>query len=510
VSDSSPNITVRKTGPASAKVDALIVGVHTSGDGLTLVTGADEVDAAFGGSLVQTLGALGAKGKPDEVTLVPSGGAVSASLVAAVGLGAEPSTPETLRRAAGAAVRHLAGKAVTAAFALTCGDAPAVSALAEGALLGAYFYDEYRSNHQPTKRLTAITIVSDQARDKAVKAALTRAQVVARAVNLTRSWVNASPSDLYPSVFADQAKAEAKRAKVQVEVLDKKALANAGYGGIIGVGQGSQRPPRLVRLSYRPSGAKRHLALIGKGITFDAGGLSLKPNDGMVTMKCDMAGAGAVLAATCAIAELGLPIAVTTYAAMAENMPSGTAQRPSDVLTMYGGKTVEVLNTDAEGRLVMADAIVRAGEDNPDLIVDVATLTGACMVALGSRVFGIMSDDDELSRQLADVAKAAGEEAWPLPIPEGTRERLDSKVADLANVATQRLGGALVAASFLHEFVGDGTPWAHLDIAGPSFNEGGPWGYTPSGGTGSAVRTLIFLAEAVADGELVPAGSSTS
>ena len=457
------------------------------------------------GRSCKTLTALGAKGKPEEVTLLPSGGALSAALVAAVGLGADNPTPETLRRAAGAVVRHLAGRAGTAAFALACGDATAVGALAEGALLGAYSYDEYRTNHRASKTLTALTLLSDQARDKAVKAALTRAQVVAQAVNLTRSWVNASPSDLYPSVFADQAKVEAKRAKLQVEVLDKKGLTSGGYGGIIGVGQGSERPPRMVRLSYRPSGAKKHLALVGKGITFDAGGLSLKPNDGMVTMKCDMAGAAAVVAATCAIAELGLPIAVTTYAPMAENMPSGSAQRPSDVLTMYGGKTVEVLNTDAEGRLVMADAIVRAGEDAPDLIVDVATLTGACMVALGSRVFGVMSDDDELSLQLSAIARRGGEEAWPLPIPEGTRERLDSKIADLANVATQRLGGALVAASFLHEFVGDGTAWAHLDIAGPSFNEGAPWGYTPSGGTGSAVRTLICLAEAVAEGELVSA-----
>ena len=275
---------------------------------------------------------------------------------------------------------------------------------------------------------------------------------------------------------------EAKRAKLTVEVLDKKALTTAGYGGIVGVGQGSERPPRLVRVTYRPARAKKHLAFVGKGITFDTGGISLKPSDSMITMKSDMSGAAAVLAATVAIAELGLPVAVTAYAPMAENMPSGSAQRPSDVLTIYGGKTVEVLNTDAEGRLVLADAIVRAGEDNPDVIVDVATLTGACMVALGSRVFGIMAGDEEFANQVRQIAHRAGEDGWPLPIPEGTRERLESKVADLANIATQRLGGALVAAGFLQEFVADGIRWAHLDIAGPSYNDGAPWGYTPTGG----------------------------
>ncbi|MEQ4205877.1 leucyl aminopeptidase [Actinopolymorpha sp. B9G3] len=510
MSASNPTISVRKASAATVKADAVVIGVvPADGSGLTLAPGAGEVDGALGGTLVRTLQTLGAKGKADEVTLVPSGGAVAAPVIAAVGLGKvkngkEAATLEALRRAAGAAVRRLTGKAGTVAFALTADDAADIGAVAEGALLGAYSYERYRSAHNGDrpKPISNLTVLTDKSRDKAVKNALTRAQAVARAVNLTRDWVNAAPSDLYPAAFADQAKAEAKKAKLAVEVLDKKALATGGYGGIIGVGQGSERPPRLVRLAYRPARAKKHLALVGKGITFDTGGISLKPADSMVTMKCDMGGAAAVLAATTAIAELGLPVAVTAYAPMAENMPSGSAQRPSDVLTMYGGKTVEVLNTDAEGRLVLADAIVRAGEDKPDLIVDVATLTGACMVALGARTFGILANDDDLATTIRSIANRAGEDGWPLPIPEGTRERLDSKVADLANIATQRLGGALVAGAFLQEFVADGVSWAHLDIAGPSFNEGGPFGYTPSGGTGSAVRTLIGIAEAAAEGEL--------
>ncbi|WP_020573299.1 leucyl aminopeptidase [Actinopolymorpha alba] len=501
MSRTSPSISLRKATASSAKVDALVVGVAPADGGLTLLAGAEDVDATFGGKLTQTLTTLGAKGKAEEVTLVPSGGAVTAPVIVAVGLGdAEPS-PEALRRAAGAAVRRLTGKAGSAAFAIG-GDATSVGALAEGALLGAYTYERYRSNGDRPKPVATITLLTEQTRDKDVKAALTRAEAVARAVNLSRDWVNAAPSDFYPAVFADEAKAEGKRAGLQVEVLDHKALKAGGYGGILGVGQGSERPPRLVKLSYQPARAKKHLAFVGKGITFDTGGISLKPNEGMVTMKSDMGGAAAVLAAVLAVAELKLPVAVTAWAPMAENMPSGSAQRPSDVLTIYGGKTVEVLNTDAEGRLILADALVRASEDKPDVIVDVATLTGACMVALGSRVFGIMGSEDEFPQQVQQIAKQVGEDGWPLPIPEGTRERLESKVADLANVASGRWGGALVAASFLQEFVGDGIRWAHLDIAGPSFNESAPWGYTPAGGTGSSVRTLVGLAEAAVAGDL--------
>jgi leucyl aminopeptidase len=278
--------------------------------------------------------------------------------------------------------------------------------------------------------------------------------------------------------------------------MDEKELEADGCGGIVGVGRGSANPPRLVQLTYKPRGAKAHLALVGKGITYDSGGLSIKPAGSMMTMKCDMAGAASVVAATFAIAELGLPIAVTTYAPMAENMVSGTSTRPGDVITMYGGKTVEVLNTDAEGRLVLADALVKATEDKADVIVDVATLTGACQVALGDRVAGVMGNDDELIGTIRSAGERVGEALWQLPIPDemGEKVRGNTKIADLAQHNTERWGGALYAAAFLREFVGENT-WAHIDIAGPAFNEKGAYGYVTPGGTGMSVATLVELAE---------------
>ena len=509
---SIPSIELHRAPAASIEADAVIVGVVKRDDELALLGGAATVDSALSGGLLTTLKALGFKAKADEVSLLPTGGSMTAPVVAAVGVGKEEPDNEALRRAAGSAVRQLAGKAERVAIAMSPATtsteaahdiAAEVGALAEGALLGAYTYDRYRSGSDDRpKPVSAITILTEAADQEPVNAGLRRAQTVARAVYRARDWVNTAPADLYPGSFADAAQEAAASAGVTVEVLDEQALADRGYGGNQGVGQGSSRPPRLVRLHYRPDNPKRRIAFVGKGITFDTGGISLKPHNSMVTMKCDMAGAASVIAATIAIAELGLPVEIIGYAAMAENMPSGTAQRPSDVLTIYGGKTVEVLNTDAEGRLVMADAIVRAGEDEPDLIVDVATLTGACMVALGLRTFGIMSSDDELSRQIGEVAARVGEDGWPLPIPEGMREGLESKVADLANISGDRYGGALVAAAFLREFVPDGVRWAHLDIAGPAFNEKGPRGYTPAGGTGCGVRTLVGLAETAAAGDL--------
>jgi leucyl aminopeptidase len=254
-------------------------------------------------------------------------------------------------------------------------------------------------------------------------------------------------------------------------------------------------------MTYKPSRPVAHIALVGKGITFDSGGLSIKPSNAMVTMKCDMSGAAAVAAATFAIAELGLPVRVTAYACLAENMPSGHATRPGDILTMYGGKTVEVLNTDAEGRLVLADGITTANAENPDVIVDVATLTGACVVALGSKMSGVFSNDEALHEEIVRVAESAGELMWPLPIPEEMYDKVrTTKIADLSQHNPEAWGGALYAAAFLREFVGDGVAWAHLDIAGPAFNEGDATGYTPKGGTGAGVRTIIAAAERLAGG----------
>jgi leucyl aminopeptidase len=492
-------LSLRKAAPAKTQADALVVGVLKSDQGPQLAPGAEDVGSALGGrsglgkSFGQTLTALGVKGTAGEVTKIPGAGAVKAPVLVLVGLGEGEVDAESVRRGAGAAVRALAGTA-TAAIALPADSADLVAAIAEGALLGGYTFDRYLTGDNP-KPVSEVVILTDRARDKAARTAVDRAGTVIGAVNTARGWVNTPPGDLTPAVFADEIAGRAKGTSVQVSVLDEQQLQKQGYWGVMGVGRGSASPPRLVTLTYRPRRAKAHLCLVGKGITFDSGGLSIKPSASMATMKCDMAGAAAVAAATFAIAELGLPIQVTTYAGLAENMPSGTATRPGDVLTMYGGKTVEVLNTDAEGRLVLADAIATASRQQPDLLIDVATLTGACVVALGTRTSGIMANDEALQRSVHAAAQTVGEEMWPLPIPEEMREKVHgSKIADIAQHNPERWGGALYAAAFLREFVADGIAWAHVDIAGTAFNDGPPWGHTPKGATGAAVRTLVQVA----------------
>jgi leucyl aminopeptidase len=421
----------------------------------------------------------------------------------AVGLGpadqgGEGGRLESLRRAAGAAVRALTGTARSIALSLPARDEAETEAVALGALLGRYSFTRYRgsANGSAEAGHPDLTVLSS------VGAAAGRAQELADAMTLVRDLVNTSPADLYPETFAAEAKRVAVAAGLEIEVLDHVALAGGGYGGITAVGQGSLHPPRLVRLAYRHPEASKTIVFAGKGITFDSGGLSLKPPKSMETMKSDMAGAAAVLGALQVIAALRPAVNVVGYLAMAENMPGSSAQRPSDVITIFGGKTVEVLNTDAEGRLVLADALARSAEDAPDLIIDVATLTGAQLVALGPRIAGVMGSDDDVAAAIAAVARDAGEQAWPMPLPPELRKGLDSAVADLANVTGDRHGGMLVGGLFLKEFVPDGVRWAHVDIAGPAFHDGEPYGYTAKGGTGAAVRMLVQVATDVADGRL--------
>ncbi|RJK96922.1 leucyl aminopeptidase [Vallicoccus soli] len=499
------SLTLTSSSAAGLRVDAVVVGVAEGPRGPVLAPGSADVEGAFPGGLAKVLPALGATGAAGEVVRTASLGALRAPVLVAVGLGAAPGRggsydPEALRRAAGAAVRELAGTA-RVGLALPAEDAGAVAAVAEGALLGGYAYLRYRTasleRHKPP--VEAVTLVTPVARERAARQAVERATALAAAVHLCRDLVNAPPSDLPPAALAAEAQRVAEGRALEVTVLDERALKRGRYGGILGVGQGSANPPRLVRLAYRHPEAQVHLAIVGKGITFDSGGLSLKPPQSMEWMKSDMGGAAAVLATMAAVADLGPAVDVTGWMPIAENMPSGTAQRPSDVLTMRGGTTVEVLNTDAEGRLVLADAIVDASSESPDLIVDAATLTGAQLVALGSRTAAIMSNRDGLREALHGVATRAGEAMWPMPLPPELRRSMDSQVADIANMG-DRYGGMLVAGLFLQEFVGEGIPWAHLDIAGPAWNDGEPFGYTPKGGTGAAVRTLVALAEDLASG----------
>ena len=483
-----PDLAVADLDPAAVQADVLVIGV-TGGDAAHVATGDLGVEDA-------DLAGLGVAGAAGDLVRLP-GTAIEAGVLALAGLGARVDA-DALRAAAANAVRRLAGTEHVA-IALPAQDDAQVAAVLEGALLGAHSFTAYRAQTLAAQKapVQRITVLTDR---RGTGPALERARVAAQAVALVKDLVSTPPRDLPPAVLADRAVEAAADAGVASRVWDEAALAEDGFGGILGVGAGSTRPPRLVRIAWTPEEPTGTVALVGKGITFDSGGLSLKPGASMVGMKYDMTGAATVLAVVTAAARLQLPVAVTGWLCLAENMPSGSAVRPDDVLTIRGGRTVEVLNTDAEGRLVLADGIVAACEESPDAVIDVATLTGAVITALGNRTVGAMGDDVLVTRTRA-AAKRAGEPVWHLPLPEELRTVLNSDVADIANAKIgSPAGGALVAGQFLKEFVGrreDGTPipWAHLDIAGAANNGGAAYGAVGAGPTGTMVRTLIALLE---------------
>ena len=486
-----PQLTLATTAPT----DALrVIGARPGKDGVTLVSGFP-VDG-----LTPLLGALEISGAVDAYTRVTDPTDPSRAL-AIVGLGDDPLSVNALRYAAGVAARRSAG---TVGLALDFGlsEAAQVSALLEGAALGSYGFDTYKSKPNPKQPVSQVTVVAPEIADS--DALVKQARVRARAVELVKDFVNTPPNDMYPDSFVSLAQQAITGLPISEHVWEENALERDGFGGILGVGQGSSRPPRLLKLVYDPAGATTHIALVGKGITFDTGGLSLKSGAGMIGMKYDMTGAATALAVVRAAAELAIPIKLTAWLCLAENMPSGTATRPNDVLTIKGGKTVEVLNTDAEGRLVLADGLTAASEEKPDLIIDIATLTGAATVALGTRYAGAMGDTAAISH-LVEVARNQGENIWPMPLPEELRPLLNSDVADIANVKPgNTAGGMLIAATFLKDFVGKTSdtpdapqlPWIHLDIAGTANNSGGPYGFTGAGPTGITVRSLISYAHA--------------
>jgi leucyl aminopeptidase len=435
----------------------------------------------------------------------PDGGSPGAEVVL-IGVGkssvlaGDPGL-ESLRRASAAFVRA-AGQAGSGALLLPEGAdsdvEAATQAVAEGAVLASYRYDDYRTGDNP-EPLAALTVVVPAADLSSATAGVARGARVAESVGLARDLVNEPPSSLTPERFAEAfVRRFAGVPEVTIEVWDEDRIAREKLGGLLGVARGSAQPPRLVRVEYRPSdpieidGRVPHLALVGKGITFDSGGLSLKTPGGMETMKTDMGGAAAVMSAVDAVAALGGRIRITAFAPLTENMPSGTATKPGDVLTARNGKTIEVLNTDAEGRLVLADGLSLAVEAEPDAIVDVATLTGAAVVALGKEIAGLLGNDENLMAQVRAAGDRAGEPLWPLPLPDDYRSHIESEVADMRNVGRPGQAGATAAALLLREFVGD-VPWAHLDIAGPSRSDDNSR-YLSKGGTGFAVRTLVALA----------------
>jgi leucyl aminopeptidase len=494
-------MTTLKISDGLLKDDLLVVGLvstNTKG-GIAIESGDLALDSK---SLLASLLEMGATGKADEVTKMPGG---PARLMVFTGLGPKSSTysHESLRRAAGAAARALAGNA-GATFALPTRDLAGVSAVAEGAGLGAYVFNEFRGSTKEDQKnaLKSATIFSKLAGKSQAREITNRASIIAKYTHLVRDLVNTPPSHLYPETFTKKLTASVKaaggvKAGLKVTIWDEKQLKSQGFGGIVGVGQGSANPPRLLHISYTPKAKNvKRFAFVGKGITFDTGGLNLKPGLGMEAMKCDMSGAAAVCAATLAIAELALPVAIECWAPLAENMPSDTATRPSDVITIFGGKTVEVLNPDAEGRLVLADGLMKAqsSKNKLDGIIDVATLTGAQVIALGTRTGAVMTNNQSFSDAFIAITKETGEQFWPMPLPVELRASLDSPVADIANRGDKN-GGMMVAGLFLKEFVNDELPWLHLDIAGPAFNEGKAHGYTPVGGTGVSMRSLVRLVE---------------
>lgn len=491
----SPTLLVSSDLPSTIAAQVLVVGVTKTADGPALAS----ADPALA-PLQDQLDAIGVTGAADEVRRIPFAG-VAAGSVALVGLGSGTPGAIELRYAAGSAARQLTG-VDSLAIDFPARNEAEVLAVLEGAGIGSYAYTVFRSDSLAATKLPAARVTVATTVDGAAELA-SRATVIAEALSTVRDLVNAPPSDLYPETFAERAIALAEGTDVEVTVLDEVALADGGYGGILGVGSGSVRPPRLVKVSYAPAAANKHLALVGKGITFDTGGLSLKPPVSMVGMKYDMTGAATALAVVVAASALGLPVRLTAWLCIAENMPSGSATRPNDVLRIRGGKTVENLNSDAEGRLVMADGLVAASEEHPDAIIDVATLTGAARVALGNRYVGTMGDADLVARVIS-IGESVGEPFWHMPLPADLRPLLNSDVADIANVKPgNTAAGMLVAGIFLKEFVGTNgegddarqIPWAHLDIAGPANNDAGGYGYTGKGPTGVTVRTLVALAE---------------
>ena len=490
--------------PARTDVEALVLAAACVDEAPTLVTDGAVTDGLDLESLAAALPAVGFTGELDAIVRLPAdvlGPNAAAGCVLVVGTGPGPDAgsgdaaalgatrPGVLRRAAGRAARELAG-AGSAAFLLPAARCDDLRAVAEGALVGAYAWSGRAP--APTAPLERVVVATPLAGSEEAGTARARATALAESTALVRDLVNEPPNRLTPKVLAERARALADDAGLDVEVLDETRLREQGFGGIIGVGQGSVHPPFLVRVSWAPERPTQSIALIGKGITFDSGGLSLKPSASMPEMKSDMAGAATVLGAVAAAARLGLGARVDAWLALAENMPAADAQRPSDIVTMYNGTTVEVTNTDAEGRLVMADALARAVEDRPDCVLDVATLTGAQIIALGDRVSGVMGTPS-VRDEVAACAADAGEAFWPMPLPEHLRAALESPFAALRNVdVSSRAGGMLVAGLFLREFVGD-APWAHLDIAGPAYNEKSAWGATPVGGTGAGLATLVAL-----------------
>lgn len=479
--------------PARARADVLVVPVAA---GTKFVGGTPDLDDTLDGALSRAARAGGCSGKVGETLLVPGGTGVTAKSLLLVGIG-KPSdlTVDGVRRVGAAIAKRLREQRTAAVHVLdalptSIDRADAVAALAEGLVLGNYQFLRYKSAPKRSQ-LASVTVLG--ASGARVDAALAAAVAGAEATCWARDLVNEPAAGKGPADMVAAATKLLRGTNVKVQAWQGPELARRKLNGTIIVGQGSRRTPRFLRLEYAPRGARTTVALVGKGVVFDSGGLSLKPSNGMEQMKTDMSGAAAVIATMSVLQELGVRTRVVGYVPLVENMPGGNAYRLGDVITYRNGTTVEVMNTDAEGRLILADALVLAAEEQPDAIIDLATLTGACMVALGNKVAGLMGNHDAWVQQVERAGERSGEPLWHLPLPKDYRRLLDSEIADMKNIGGP-YGGALTAGLFLQEFVGS-VPWAHLDIAGPARAEADD-AYLARGGTGFGVRTLVELVTA--------------
>jgi leucyl aminopeptidase len=491
-----PTFELSSASPTEVAADALVVPFF---QGREPGPGVDAVQKALGVDLMSILADHGVQGKVGEFFTIPTLGRIGPKTVVLVGLGRKGEVGTgSIRKAAMKVARTIAKFPTVASTMHQVGDSTQDSAhaFAEGTVLGAYRFDRYKerpidSASQDKPKLAKIVAVSDGRRATA-QSGLTRGQVYAEAANWARDLVNTPAIDATPAFLADEARTMARKSGLTCKIWTKAELRRGGFGGILGVGAGSVNEPRLIELTYQGGGSRAPIGITGKGVTFDSGGLSIKDAAGMEWMKADMGGAAAALATMRAVAELQPRVNVIAAIPSAENLPGGSAIRPGDVLRHRGGKTSEVLNTDAEGRLILADALAYLAEKKPRVIIDSATLTGAAMVALGNDVYAVIGSDQQLIDALLAAGREEGEQGWELPLWTDYRRHIESTVADVKNIGI-RWGGAITAALFLKEFVGD-IPWAHLDVAGTAFAEQ-PGDLWPKGATGSPARTLIRYIE---------------
>ncbi len=486
-------LSLSTTALARVRADLLAVAVPTQG--LEKLPELKALDRAARGALRTAAKLEDFSGKPGEALRVNVGGLYAKSVLL-VGVGDGGNKPRDARALAHRAAQA-AGKLSSVAVALVNDDDDSIRAAAEGLRGGAYRYLTYLTGDRlPKKQIEHGTLVIKR-KDPGAKKALERGEIIAEAIHLARDLVNAPPNDLTPAALADAAKAASEKAGVVYKHWDKKALEKLGMTLVLAVNRGSAEEPRVVHMTYKPTGVRdpKRIAFVGKGLTFDSGGLCIKPAPSMIDMKCDMAGAAVTIGIVMAAARLNLPVEIHALFGATENMTGDAAYRPGDVFKSYEGKTVEIINTDAEGRLVLADVLWHAAKLEPDYMIDHATLTGACMVALGPWTAGLFANDDELARRYLEAAETEGESYWRLPLNDELRDSLRSDVADLKHTGDKH-GGSITAALFLREFVGK-TKWMHLDIAGPAFLER-PHGTSPKGGTGFGIATALRFLERLA------------